>query len=211
MRCGGHACRTLGVLAHDAATSFPMPQARIAVHSQLRVTADATHALDILRLSGSCIWVCGFCVLCLRLVFSRALGAYNTYVACRPAALYVPKPLRRVCQPSKCSLSDTCAFPVKLFRCCDSVVTRRPFLPRGASRSCARVGSSQATVVPSTRTSRRPGHPWQRYRCCTGCDWIALQFGLTRARAVQVRYCGTHAVRCPSSVKAPITPSILST
>jgi hypothetical protein len=55
VRCGGHACRTLRVLAHDAATSFPMPQARIAVHSQLRVTADATHALDILRLSGSCI------------------------------------------------------------------------------------------------------------------------------------------------------------
>ena len=62
----------------------------------------------------------------------------------------------------------------------------------------------------STRTSRRPGHPWQRHRCCTGCGWVALQLGLTRGRVVQVRYCGTHAVRCPSSVKATITPSILS-
>ena len=55
MRCGGHACHTLGVTAHNAATSFPAQQGRIAVHSRLRVTADATHALDILRLSGPCI------------------------------------------------------------------------------------------------------------------------------------------------------------
>ena len=51
---------------------------------------------------------------------------------------------------------------------------------------------------------------------CTGWAWFATHSGLTchahQSRVVQACYCDTHAVLCPSFVKAPLVPrSILST